>query len=218
MSSQRGQSSSNSGTLPRGLTVTGEGIKHEEHIYEDPLCLKSHEAYSDAEPMYKVPRPISCEDMRGEPCNDAGYEIIPLASTRPTQRNENVTSGNRENNQELDSGLAPGSYYELMQHPSSPGKGSMLSLPTTSPTPYLKPVGVSDTLGIAAGHTLMQQQGSIGHYANSPEDKMTLGHQNSAYANVEAETSFETTNTATNAGTHEPPGYVVMKSATLKHQ
>jgi hypothetical protein len=27
----------------------------------------------------------------GEPCNDAGYEIIP--STRPTQRNENVTSG-----------------------------------------------------------------------------------------------------------------------------
>ena len=76
-------------TLPRGLTVTGEGIKHEEHIYEDPL--KSREAYSDAEPMYKVPRPISCEDMGGEPCNDAGYEIIP--STRPTQRNENVTSG-----------------------------------------------------------------------------------------------------------------------------
>jgi hypothetical protein len=167
--------------------------------------------------MYKVPRPISCEDMGGEPCNDAGYEIIP--STRPTPRNENVTSGNRENNQELGSELAPDSYYELMQHPSSLGKGSTLSLPTTSPTPYLKPVGVSDTLGIAAGHTLMQQQqGSIEHYANSPSNQVTLGYQNSAYANVEAETSFETINTATNAGTHEPPGYIVMKSATLKHQ
>ena len=224
--SSRGQSSSNNndGTLPRGLTVTGEGIKYEEHIYEDPLHLKSCEAYSDTEPMYKVPRPVSCDedDMRGDPCaNEVGYEIIPLPTLGNRKSTKSSDGRNRESPHDLGTELASGSVYELMQHPSSLGKGSTLSLPTTSPTPYLKPVGISDRHGIAAGFDLLQQTSDKHDAANSPQDKGILEGSTYNYANVapvEAKKILKTSNSFASAGNHEPTEYVVMKSATLKHQ
>ena len=223
--------------------MTGEGIKHEEHIYEDPLYLKSCEAHSDAEPMYKVPRPVSCEDMTGSPCDDIGYETIPSVSKpRPKPRNQKPTKTNRnqENPRQLDHESAPGNttgYYELMQHPSSLGKESSLSLPTTSPTPYLKPIGVSDTSGIAAGYSLLQQtsgkptansterarkRGEGLGYANldPPSEDAGLDYANLQPSPKNTETSFKTTNSAAAAahtGDHEPTEYVVMRSATLKY-
>ena len=147
--SSRGQNPTNdNNTLPRNLTVTGEGIKHEEHIYADPLELKDRESY--LEPIYKVPRPVSLER---DTSDDAGYEVITPVTRKP--RNWSKIHSHSERQRKLNEAPTNG-HYELMQHPSSlgGGSGSNPSLATSSlatgsflsgsPAPYLRPVGVSD--------------------------------------------------------------------------
>ena len=196
--------------------MTGEGIKHEEHIYEDPLYLKAREAFCDSEPTYKVPRPVSLDQDSTRPSDEVGYEIItPATKPRPMPRGQKSAKNNtkQESLGQLGQWSAPAKftegYYELMKHPSSLGKGgsSNLSLPTCSPTPYLSPVGVSDTQGISAGYSLLTTSGASG------------GDDGRGYVNLprpspgDAETSFVTRETAT----PPQPDYVVMKSVTPQH-
>lgn len=147
------------GTLPRGLTVTGEGTKHEEHVYEDPLYLKHSEAYSA--PIYRIPRPITDEHTSKEAitCDEAGYEIIDH-TTKAKKPKSNRTSGVSVANPKYECSNLPNTtvgYYEIMQHPSSLGKEADPNFVVVgSPAPYLTPVGISDTThNIPAGYSLL---------------------------------------------------------------
>ena len=160
----------NDNTLPRGLTVTGEGIRHEEHIYEDPLYLKTSEARTDnAVPIYKVPRPtlsdVDTADLNNE--SDMGYEVIAPKPKKPKPASRRVHSKSETSHlQPLDlkvhhqlgpvlnqDSVGPetvpslgNGHYELMQHPStSEGQNSDPNpVPTGSPAAYLDPLEVSE--------------------------------------------------------------------------
>ena len=187
--------------------MTGQGVKQEEHIYEDPLYLKSCEAYTGSEPIYKVPRPVSL-DQNGS--DDAGYEIIPPPATKPKPRTCSVkNSVTSESPRRLEKGSADpvnsAGYYEIMQHPSSLGKdGGTLnlvegaSLPSNSPAPYLRPVGVSDSEGIEAGYSLLQRTAGT---HSTPDSR----GEDRGYANL-LESTLDRTE-----GTRTPTEYTAMK-------
>ena len=149
-SNSRGQASD--GTLPRGLTITGEGTKQEEHIYEDPLYLKCREA---SEPTYKVPRPTSDRDTMAS--DEAGYEMIEPVSKakKPKSKAGRRPSVIVDNPEYWSSDSTTSGLYELMQHPASVGKGGDPHFVSGSPAAYLQPVGGLEPHGISSGYSLL---------------------------------------------------------------
>ena len=163
--------SDSNGTLPRGLTVTGEGVKQEEHIYEDPLYLKACEAHTETEaPIYKVSRPVSDGNVADSSTDDSGYEVI-----TPTAKAKKPNRANRAQEMSLirhelgiqlngasslnstPPSVAHGE-YELMQHPCPVDLETEPCLATThfgSPAGYLQPVAVLKRHEAPAGYSVV---------------------------------------------------------------
>ena len=216
-------------------------MKHEEHVYEDPLYLKHSEAYSA--PIYRIPPPITNEHTsRKEECDEAGYEIIDYAIKAKKPKSNRTSGVIVATNPKYECSSVPKTpnttvgYYEVMHHPSSLGKEAVI---VGSPAPYLTPVGVLDTQpGIPAGYSLVgvneesepttesvnsKTIPSVKQYAtqedstvfNSDHEVMGNTASTTGYANIVSEDKIEskTINKPPRAGQEE---YISMQSATTE--
>ena len=143
--------------------MTGDEVKPEEHVYEDPLYLKTCEAYAGTDPTYKLPRPAS--DPKNVSISDRDYaEIEPAPESRTPEpgtgffRSESTQSLGTD----LDTGLRRS--YEHMEPcphalsgrgvPPYVDKARESQVPVGSPAAYLEPIEVAEALAAYSQPTL----------------------------------------------------------------
>lgn len=180
--------------------MTGGEVQPEEHIYEDTIYLRACGAYTDTEPTYKVPRPISDRKMAATTGSDDVEYEIPLPRTKqPISDARAKYDTPRQPALEISQSCsnATNGFYEPMECPAAVGRKDDSEI--GPPEAYLEPVRISEVPGVLADYV---QPTDVSAIRKQP------GMKSVGYVNKTAllAASSETTKTAAPASEE----YVVM--------